>query len=157
MLYIPPGGGHLLPTRTGAWGGDPKRLTLRIPGFSGHLSKPLAAIPSPSLPSRPRKSSQWVKDHKDWEPQGWASPRCTPLQAPFGQEGPRTLGSPGGLQLPHHCWVEPARKPPSLPSVPGAPILRLQGPGSDQEANLAPGPLSLHLPHSPREAEPAWG
>lgn len=36
LLYIPGGWGwDFLPPRTGSWGFDPKRLTLRIPGFLG--------------------------------------------------------------------------------------------------------------------------
>lgn len=131
--------------RAGAWGGDPKKLTLRIPGFR-HLASLRQPSPLLPLPQGLGSHHSGLRTIKDWELGGWTGPKCTPLQAPFGQEGPRTLGSPGGLQLPQRCWVESACKPRSLPSVPGAPIQRLQGPGSDRGAHLAPGPLSLHPP-----------
>lgn len=66
-------------------------------GVSGHFSKPPAAIPLLPFPQGLGSHHSGLRTIKDWEPGGWASPKCAPLQAPFGQEGPRTLGSPGGL------------------------------------------------------------
>lgn len=124
---------------------------------SGHLASQRQPSPLLPLPQGLGSHHSGLRTIKDWELGRYASPKCTPLQAPFGQEGPRTLGSPGGLQLPHRCWVEPARKPReprSLPSVPGATIQRLQGPGSDRGAHPAPGPLSLHPPTRPGRQSP---
>ena len=78
MLYIPPGGGHPLSPRTGAWGSDPKRLTLRIPGFPGIWAshqQPSSLLP---FPQGLGSHHSGLRTIKDWEPRGWASPRCTP-------------------------------------------------------------------------------
>lgn len=62
LLYIPRGVGSPAP-KDRSLGWCPQEAHPEDSGVSGHLGKPPAAIPSPSFPSRPRKSSQWVKDH----------------------------------------------------------------------------------------------
>lgn len=152
--FISPGGWDLLLPRTGAWGGgDPKRLTLRIPGFLGISASHWQPSPLLPFPQGLGSHHSGLRTIKDWEPRGWTSPTCTPVQASFRQEGPRTLGSPGGLQLPRRCWVEPAHKPGACPAFLGHPS-RGSRDLAVTEAHLAPGPLSLHPPTCPGRQSP---
>lgn len=157
LLYIPGGWGwDFLPPRTGSWGLDPQEAHPEDSGVSGHLSTPPAAIPLLPFPQGLGNHHSGLRTIKDWEPGGWASPQVHPPPGTFrtgGTKDPWVTWRPIAAPLMLGGADSQAR---SLPSIPGAPLQRLQGPGSDQEAHRAPGPLSLH-PRSPREAEPSWG
>lgn len=136
--FISPGGWDLLPPRTGAWGGVPKKLTLRIPGFLGISAS--HRQPSPLLPFPQGLGSHHsgLRTIKGWEPGGSTSPKCTPSRHLSDRRDQELLGHLEAYSSPIDTgWSRLASQ--ELAQRSWGTHQRLQGPGSDR-GSPGPGP-----------------
>lgn len=143
--FISPGGVGSPAPKDRSLGGDPKRLTLRIPGFLGISS--CQRQPPPLLPFPQGLGSH----HSGLRPlrtgnMGAGQAPSAPPPGTFRTGGTKDAWVTWKPTLAPLMLGGASLQARSLPSIPGAPVQRLQAPGSDREAHRALGPLRLHPP-----------